>query len=149
MNHGLDPLLEDSVLDPDEDTFSNLEEYELNSEPKFPDPLILSVPEKGLSMWLKSGAPVNTEHVGRVSSWQDWRQKEPQMDTPFNHEAPVINNETHNGYPLLDFSSGDLKSSEANVFGDSGNGWTLFNVFRVNNTICIRFYIRNFHPFFF
>ena len=132
VNHGLDPLLEDSVLDPDEDTFSNLEEYELNSEPKFPDPLILSVPEKGLSMWLKSGAPVNTEHVGRVSSWQDWRQKEPQMDTPFNHEAPVINNETHNGYPLLDFSSGDLKSSEANVFGDSGNGWTLFNVFRVN-----------------
>ncbi|MFL2478571.1 MAG: right-handed parallel beta-helix repeat-containing protein [Verrucomicrobiales bacterium] len=131
LDHGINPLFEDSLLDPDEDSFTNLEEYELNTDPIVADQLKPSVPEEGLTMWLKSGAPMNTEYVGTVSSWQDWRQKKNRMDTPFNHDSPVINNETHNGYPLIDFSSGDLKSSENDVLGNASDGWTLFNVFRV------------------
>ena len=131
LAHGINPLFEDSLMDPDEDSFTNLEEYELNTEPTVADQLQLSVPEDGLTMWLKSGVPMNTENVGRISSWQDWRLKQNQLDTPFNHQAPVINNETHNGYPLIDFSSGDLKSSNNDVLGDASEGWTLFNVFRV------------------
>ena len=57
------------------------------------------------------------------------------MNTPFNHEAPVINNEVHNGYPLFDFSSGDLKSGAVDVLGNKSEGWTLFNVFRVKNIV--------------
>ena len=131
LAHGINPLFEDSLMDPDEDSFTNLEEYELNTEPTVADQLQLSVPEDGLTMWLKSGAPMNTENVGRVSSWQDWRLKNSKLDTPFNHQVPVINNETHNGYPLIDFSSGDLKSSKNDLLGDDSEGWTLFNVFRV------------------
>jgi len=135
VENKLDPLREDSLLDPDDDSFSNIEEYELNTNPIVADQLELKVPEEGLTMWLKSGAPVKTECPGKVSSWQDWRQNNKQMNTPFNHDAPVINNEVHNGYPLFDFSSGDLKSGMTDVLGDKSEGWTLFNVFRVKKIV--------------
>ena len=45
IQNGLNPLIDDSSLDPDNDGYSNLNEYEMGSDPHDPnDPGLLSSP---------------------------------------------------------------------------------------------------------
>ena len=127
LQNGLDPLEADPLGDPDADWLSNLEEFEAGTMAQVNDSLRGSVPDRGLTMWLKANAPLSMDSSGELTPWSDWRTAGVmEMGRPYNHSAPLFSEDSTNGYPMLFFGKGNLRTRGSLPFGDSASeGWTL------------------------
>ena len=127
VQNGLNPLEADPLGDPDADWLSNLEEFEARTMAQISDPLRESVSDQGLTMWLKANAPLSMDSSGQLTPWSDWRTAGVvEMGRPYNHSAPIFSEDSTNGYSMLFFGEGNLRTRGSLPFGDSASeGWTL------------------------
>jgi alpha-tubulin suppressor-like RCC1 family protein len=133
LQNGLKPVEADALDDPDGDGLVNLEEFEAGSSPLISNPLMGHFPNEGLTMWLKSNGPLAMDETGQITPWLGWRNDgEVRMSRAYNHEAPLISEKLDNGYPMLAFGPGNLKTRGGLAFGDvTSEGWTLVMVFKL------------------
>ncbi|MFP6875023.1 MAG: right-handed parallel beta-helix repeat-containing protein, partial [Verrucomicrobiales bacterium] len=130
LREGLQPNVADALGDPDADSLSNLEEFEAGFAPRISNPLMGKFPTDGLTMWLKSSGPLGVSEDGQITPWPDRRGGGIRMARAYNHKGPLLSEELTNGYPVLHFGPGDLKTTGGLVFDGGSDGWTLITVFK-------------------
>lgn len=130
IKYGLDPLVADGYNDNDNDSLTNIEEFEIGSDPTKDDLELFNIPLEQLSMWLKSSS-IDSNTIGSVPEWTDFRGLGKGMKKPFNHFPPNYFQIEESLYPVVDFGNGSLKSVESNLISDDNGGWTITSVFRI------------------
>ena len=123
VDYGLDPLVHDADEDPDADGLSNREEFESDTQPLVADALPSEIDKDSMSLWLKPGNSVEASVGGLISVWNDQSGREHHARSVYNNRAASVSPDTVNGYDVVRFGPGNLRTPD--LFQGGGDGFTL------------------------